>query len=349
MSGTLRGKNIFDTTSSGFILDTVAAAKTIDLKTAGVSRLLISDSGVTFSGNVSVNRIVEGYLLINTSTSSYAITTATPKNLRIWGTTPAFTTTLPLATSTTVGTSYTIYNTSTVQIGVFTNSAGLHTAIESNYSATFVLIDAGTDAVASWKIVCEGVPSDATTGYALVSNGSGALPTYQNIYATNSFGTWTPVLAMHSQSASSWSNATTIIPNCSYVKTRVNSTVSLVHISMYIYVSSYLMANSPSGWYVRMNNLPYQCSTFSAFTITVRDIVLPVSGAVPVSADYTATVQPSGDALPPTYDPLTSTGYEMVGYGSGLNNQDVNNIVEQVYTQTQGDIWTANFAYMTLG
>ncbi len=203
MSGTLRGKNIFDATTSGFVLDTVAASKTIDLKTNGVSRLTISDTGVALSGNGSVNRLVEGYLLINTSGGIYNPSSTAPKHLRFWGTTAGSGVNLPNATTTPVGTSWTIYNTSTVPITIYTFVlATTIVSIETNYSATFVLIDTSTDAVASWSITSMGVPTNISTNLALTSNGVGYLPTYRPIYPVSSTGTWTPALRYGSLASS---------------------------------------------------------------------------------------------------------------------------------------------------
>ncbi len=271
MSIKLKGDNTFTTNSSGLVYDTTSAGKSIDFKTNGDSRLLITDDGFQFTQPISTTTVVGGHLLINTDTGSYPMVSTTPTNIRIWGSTENFTSVLPNALTTALGTIYTIYNTSTVQIEVWTYSAGKHVDIESDYSATFVLIDTDFDAVASWKITSQGVPPYAVAGTVLTSNGSGALPTYKPIAGLTSYGAWTPKINYMASNGSGGAifpdTATYNYNTGSYYYTQISQTLYSMTISWHVWTLA--ASTNPYKSWLGMTGLPTPCA-LSTYTMVLR-------------------------------------------------------------------------------
>ncbi len=347
MSIKLKGDNTFTTSSTGLVWDTTVAGKSIDLRTNGDSRLLITDAGFAFTQPISTTTVVGGHLLINTDTASYTMVSTTPTNIRIWGSTENFVATLPNALSTALGTIYTIYNTSTVQIEVWTYSAGKHVDIESDYSATFVLIDDDFDAVASWKITSQGVPPYADAGTVLTSNGLGALPTYKTI-SDSSSGAWTPQLGYWETSLDIWSFVTEDLSSTgTYAKIRISSTVSLVTIALVITVADYGVMGDVNTRYLIIPNLPFKCTARTGCILTVRDYAQPLAeNTEPISVTWSMLMRLAGDTvgLPFFY---TATGYELLGYGGGIASVDPNNAFGTHWERSEGDCWILNYSYMT--
>ncbi len=274
MSQRLRGNNSFTTSSTGVVWDTNAAGKSLNFKTNGVSRMEITDAGIAFAANVS-----PGYVLISSIASPFQIDTTTRENARFWGTAPV-TAYLPLPSTTPLGSTWTVYNTTTQILTL------------NDYAGTLV----GTLAVNEW-IRCTLIDAaSAVTSWAFVRQNS--ISPYLEYFHT-CYGSWTPQFKHATSNA--WVSAHTYLSqNGSYHIARNSTTTMIVTVGFTFQINAYVL----NGGYVNLpaiTGLPFQIIVNTAATISVASTSF-------ASATLIASIYVSGtaDSTRPT-----TTGYEL--------------------------------------
>ncbi len=298
---------------------------------------------VTITGVTTTQRLTEGYLLLDTADYVYSINVDSPKNLRFWGTTAGAGAELPDSTTVPAGTTYTIYNTSTVSISISREGYFPLTTLESNYSITVVNIDPAVNGVGSWKITSIGIPNHATAGLVLTSNGSVDLPSYKNVYPNNSSGTFTPALYLRAGGFTTSPILQTTTTTSSYTAWQISTNIKMVNVSIVFNVTTVNLSGTIASMPV-ITGLPFYCDRVTSVHATVLDMTPDNDTAqvghyqgimAPIGTDRGIAWVDSEDG-----DTCEFDGYNILFLGGGFWSD-----LLYKYTLTNGDKWQCNFNY----